>query len=431
MSDGSATFLAFILALCLAVVSLSSFLGCKSDHIIPFKLSNRNTERDERIDLYRSSAERALLPWKDLGIAESLFESMADKFNTLNGYPAAVVGFYQGKSYLLKPLDFSKVAHHHAGVLLGHLISISELDGLGIPDVEFVIASNDEVLLERSNIDDLPWPVLRYCTKPDESNDIVVPGEFWYKRDRWTERFANDSIMDASIPWDQKKQKLVCNCGGYHRFGKFHGLGDVVDGHDVPCGDFPNCPGSRDYFRFNIVPNHAEYMIEGGLSHKIEDWSEYKYIMHLDGISCSTRLTLYLALGFTTFVEQSGYKQHFQDWLEDYKNFIPVWDTRHGQGPEDIAQKLAWLMDHDETGKNIGIEARQFAMMHLTEEARRMYWKEILRALSRTLRYTVQPREGMIPLKEHITAREGCQRWDYTTWRNKDAFVPDSSECFP
>jgi len=158
------------------------------------------------------------------------------------------------------------------------------------------------------------------------------------------------------------------------------------------------CTSPRDFFRNNVVPLYPEDMVEGSLPYELAGWSKYKYIMHMDGISCSTRLPLYLGHGYTTLVEQSGFKQHFQSWLKPMEEFVPAWE----EGPEDIIKRVRWLRENDARARRIGEDARKFAMRHLTLEARDRYWLLVLTELSKKRRYSVELPKTAAPLRESM-----------------------------
>jgi hypothetical protein len=325
--------------------------------------------------------------------------------------PYAAVGFYGGKAYLIKPVP--EKAHVYSCILGAFYEMLITLEKYDIPDVEFVVGANDEVLSfpDQGYNASTPWPVLRYCGRPGVSHDIVVPGEFWYRRDNWTPRVVCKYNDTHNIrPWEQRKPKLGCNCGGYHRHLPWKGYNGTAGAKqgcpckkpadaNAPCAQNKDtCSGPREYFRHRVAPQHPDLMEEGNLPAALEEWSQYKYVLHLDGIGCSTRLQLYLGLGYTTFVEQSGYEQHYQGWLKEYEHYIPVWKD----GPEDLAPTVTWARYNDKLGKRIGEHARAFALAHLTREARERYWVLLLNELSQRLTYQVEKPADALPLAGNL-----------------------------
>lgn len=174
-----------------------------------------------------------------------------------------------------------------------------------------------------------------------------------------------------------------------------------LKGTAAPCDGNKPCNGPRMYWRNVIAPQHPKDFVEGALPQELERWSMIKYILHLDGVTCSTRLTHYLGLGFTTFVEQSGYNQHFASWMRPMEHFVPVWKD----GPEDLMEQLQWARDHDEEARMIGVRAREFAMRHLTQEARGEYWRALLKEYGRLMTYKPEKRPNAVPLREFIPFR--------------------------
>jgi len=335
------------------------------------------------------------------GIDKALMDALISRFAIDSWARNAAIGFYDGEAYLLRPI--TETAHVLDCILAAHFDVIASLGRhYRIPDVEFVISAHDEPIISAANnFNGTPWPMLRYCTKPGHSSDITVPGDFWYARDRWDVRMTCNHKPSRSVPWSNRTSKLVCNCGGYHRYGPFKGW-NGTDGRSQQCcieKEKPcvPCSGTRDYFRFNVAHKYPDLLQEGGLSPHLEDWSRYKYVLHLDGISCSTRLLPYLGLGFTTFVEQSGFQQHFQPWLKPKTHFIPVWKD----GPQDLAPNVLWAREHDEQARRIGVNARAFALEHLKRESRERYWALVIAHFAQLLNYPVVKREGALPLVQN------------------------------
>lgn len=64
------------------------------------------------------------------------------------------------------------------------------------------------------------------------------------------------------------------------------------------------CASPRQYFRVHVAPRNPDDMLSQDLPPTMEHQTIIKYMLHLDGLACSTRLLHYLGNGMTTFVEQ-------------------------------------------------------------------------------------------------------------------------------
>lgn len=86
----------------------------------------------------------------------------------------------------------------------------------------------------------------------------------------------------------------------------------------------------------------------------------YKYLLHLDGQSCSSRLEQLLVLNSLVLKEESGYVAFYHHLLKEYKHYLPVW--RQGQGPEDVLDAVRWAREHDEAAQQVAQNAQQVVM---------------------------------------------------------------------
>ena len=60
----------------------------------------------------------------------------------------------------------------------------------------------------------------------------------------------------------------------------------------------------------------------------MQDWAKFKYIAHVDGISCSSKLEQSLAVGSLVFKEESGYRSFFHRLLRPFVHYVPFWRER-------------------------------------------------------------------------------------------------------
>lgn len=86
----------------------------------------------------------------------------------------------------------------------------------------------------------------------------------------------------------------------------------------------------------------------------------YRYLLHLDGQSCSSRLEQLLVLNSLVLKEESGYVAFYHHLLKEYKHYLPVW--RQGQGPEDVLDAVRWAREHDEAAQQVAQNAQQVMM---------------------------------------------------------------------
>lgn len=410
---------------------------------------------------WEEQIQAQLEPWRAQGISWKLFEEAVD-VNSRRGQPSAAIGFYSRRAYLLRPLLFEHLPRHHVGIVIGFLRAIVALETLPVPDVEFVFSVSDVPTVKLIN-DRIPMPLLRYCTREGFA-DIAIPAEAWYTMQDWDERVMSNNNSDVATPqrsWSERIAKLGTNAGRYRRLAPWNGIGGAKgcflfkrsDGlscasplgtdcrnSSEPClrnctsGDPKvqnrTCDSPRQYFRDVYAPLHRDVIDVDTLPFRVEDWV-HKYVLHLDGVGCSTRLQLYLGLGYATFVEQSGLRQHFSKLMVPFRDYVPVWNQ---SGP-DLVDRVHWSRANDERVRRIGIAARRFAQRHLGPGARQCYWLLLLQQLRRHLTYTptLAKRVGAYPLAAHLFPVDGvrphCAETDHMRYSAER--LPSTAVCAP
>ena len=274
---------------------------------------------DEDPPEWAESISKRLAPWATSGGIDP--ELWNRTMEVARGRQVMVIGIgiYEGRAYNLWRSDdpgYPCLVREHAKAVIRLLRRFPD----DIPDLEMVISAQDTVDPDPEH-GTTPLPVMRYCNHPDGASNILITGDYWYARDSWDQRMGPCvNVSESQVPWEGREDKLGCNCGPHVRARfpgtRVPGLGGE-DALEAKCPGSPaaeeKCVSVREYYRHHVAPLHPDLMVEGTLPHKLEDWSKYKYVLHLDGVGCSTRLPSYLGLGFATFVEQSGYQQHFQE----------------------------------------------------------------------------------------------------------------------
>ena len=94
----------------------------------------------------------------------------------------------------------------------------------------------------------------------------------------------------------------------------------------------------------------------------MEAWTQYKYVLELDGGSSTWRFKNALLGGFVVFKVDSDDQQFFFSALEPFVHYVPV-DKQDFEA--DLLAKLAWAEAHPEDCARIAKSARKFAHEHL------------------------------------------------------------------
>ena len=380
------------------------------------------------------------------------------------------LGFYDGKAYLLE--DNLDMLDEAGQIVMGSFHVMLELEKLNIPDVEFFLVGTDashdlsrkkDAKGQPRSAAEMP-PVMHYCTHPDLFSEVLVPGDYWFHVQNFDERMAKFAVRmdrtslhyDPPKLWYEREEVLGCNCGGhYHRhevdtehpwraLGGQKGAETICATNDQTRPGPGPCSGPRSYYESFLSQEWRPDLLKSNyFLTDMERWHKIKYILFMDGITCSTRLQQYLMLGFSTFVAESGYQQYFQPFLEPWKHYVPVWNQTADQGPEDLVDKVELAKAHDEEARALGENAFAFANITFKPERRLCYWETLLKAYAH-LQTTPPKKPGWaLRVRDHVTSRPGCGEVSKGYWHwydeaykvgpdyNKRPWSPDSAFCHP
>lgn len=96
----------------------------------------------------------------------------------------------------------------------------------------------------------------------------------------------------------------------------------------------------------------------------MEQQSNYKYILHLDGNVAAYRLSKSMLLGSVILIQESGTRLWFQHMLVPYVHYIPIKNNL-----SDLIDKIKWCQNNDEKCEEIAKNGKDFAEKILTEKA--------------------------------------------------------------
>ncbi|GFR46627.1 hypothetical protein Agub_g8232 [Astrephomene gubernaculifera] len=368
--------------------------------------------------------ERDLQPWRKTGITADLMDWVLRGVSKapLRDKGVGIV-FKGGKPFIITNTAAFETVAHHKRLIIAHLALFAALSatfGPTIPDVEFLVATADEPssLLHRygngSNPLRLP-PVLRFC-KSNSYADILVPDVHFFMRNFTSRLLSVASNFSNTWPWSAKKQDLFGRFSPYKRAANMHapelyrrGKG----GKDICTVADPNlwfCDVRKHFIwewaraakRSGLPVDVAQQPKRDMLHH-----ASHKWLLHLDGQSCSSRLEQLLVLGSCVLKEESGYYAFFHHLIQPYQHYVPFWKER----PEEAETAMQWLASHDDQAQRMAAAAQQVATTFLHKRALMCYWLKLLQELASLQRFTPGP-EGP----------EGVQR-RYDFWTSVEEYM--------
>ena len=332
------------------------------------------------------------------------------------------------------------------------LAHLADTYGAQLPDAEFVVAQGDfgprHFDLSKPDTEHPPWaerrrvPLMRYC-KSDDSPEILVPyvralphgspcgckmqraclataltrllSACCPRQHHFYEKKVTADFIDAPeegfVPFEQRKAALFGNHHPYDRVARTPSTSRVgADGAPLPAW----ARSSTRIYLMNVSAWAGADANATGIPMEINtralgmrEWGKYKYLLHVDGITCSSKLEQELPLGSLILKESSGFRSFYHRLLVPYEHYLPYWRHR----PQELLDALAWAKAHQTESAAIAAAGRTFAKRYLHKRALTCYWRMLLAEYARLQRF--QPGAALdasrlVPVDEYLRwAREG------------------------
>ena len=106
--------------------------------------------------------------------------------------------------------------------------------------------------------------------------------------------------------------------------------------------------------------------------------SRWRYLLHLDGHTYSSRLDWLLWSGSVVLKQRSPWIGWYYGALEPWRHFVPVWDD----SADDALSIVRTLRQNDTVAQRIAAAGLAFARANLSRAARCDHWARVLRAYS-------------------------------------------------
>ena len=313
--------------------------------------------------------EKDLEPYIATGVSaqvldDGFFGNYAEQYN--------LARFHIKDRHVTFCVDERQVSSRQYSELLAAIQNLNQV--VLIPDVDFIISLQDGFPNDPT-LPNCPWFVFSKTT--DNTRHILMP-DFkaltGYARIRQMIQAGNDSH-----PWQEKESKAFwrgSTAGGFLTPSTWsqiprsklvllslkypHEL-DARFNHTLQCSsDVPK-----------ILKNLG--MVSGTVSRG--DHLSYKYLVDVDGNSCSFERCFWLLLSNSLVIkQQSPNIQWYYGALEPYKHFIPVEDDL-----SDLVEKINWARNHDEESHRIADQASQFVEENLSNEDILVYFYQLLK----------------------------------------------------
>ncbi|KAG2482932.1 hypothetical protein HYH03_018157 [Edaphochlamys debaryana] len=436
---------------CLSVLVLSFFVTLRTG--APSNISL--WEHCSRFRVYLPGIHEDLLPWQD---AEGISEDLIDRTTRLwgiggkkrgNGLPLLIKG---GKLYVLQGAErsikdiwpwqaYNVIAYAYA------LQRLVERWGPQLPDVEFVLETADVPSTDlrggagaggaKAAADEpaSPWgtphgrlPVMRHC-KTAESADIAVPIFHFYQHDFDHSFLERIDHINKAHPWEQRNTRAFAAGSNYVREQDAVSTQRHWDGvqHGTKVEEVRK--GFMHYVMDELRHPNITY---ANSTVPMWSWAANKMAIHVDGISCSSRVHQLLALGTVVLREQSGYFSFYDKLLTKFIHYVPFWRHR----PREVEWAYNWVVAHDAAARTMAQRGQDFVRTYLNAAAIECFWALLWEEYARLQRFRPGYRRGpggggerevpAMPVAEWIAKQEGIHM-DF--WATKSIAAIGSHLC--
>lgn len=307
-----------------------------------------------------------------------------------------------------------------------------------IPDIDFFLNKRDFPILKRNrtepyhNIwDNTNHPLVSHnylnyvpilsMVSADDFADIPIP-----TTEDWTRVMAKENVYFAmskrTIATDDRFDTVWSNKREIAVFrGSNTGIGTTVENNTrlKLCHLFNRHPlfdvGITNWNeRYRKVYNEkiiSKPVVVPDFSAKpltIQEQSQYKYIIHIEGHVQAYRLSIELGTRSVVLLVESKYKLWYESLLEPWVHYIPV-----AMDLSNLEERVQWCIDNDEKCKEIACAARHFYETYLSRSGCMQYLFHLVCKLKKdipnnTEQYSLYkyPDYGTVGLKQKLRTLE-------------------------
>ena len=288
---------------------------------------------------------------------------------------------HDGRTYKYKSACYPSGANFNRIYFVLDLLNRT-LAEFELPDSQFMISTNDVPMVDKFIFDKGAIPTMFCLGKSDREYDIIMPGQSFTSGSwglTWPDWLSkkNQMALDEKYPWKTKKE--VAFWRGHEQINlpmmlplRLKASTETKKGPDAKLFDIDMVGG--------YVPGYK-------YADKVEmfDHAAYKYLVHLDGSTVSSRLMKLLAANSVVLKHESPWYEFFEAALIPGYHYIPFhwdgdlesgdrWDGAH----QNLTAQVHWAMKNDAEARAIGARGREFALTHLNIPAVKCYIRRLM-----------------------------------------------------
>lgn len=265
---------------------------------------------------------------------------------------------------------------------LGYLALLQDtLKVASLPDTDFIVSCSDWPISDEKPLT-LSVPVFSFC-KTVEHNCLLLPVPRFARDDTgfitdspswpyptWDSVFRQISALTAQHPWDHRRPvALFAGMGGGRDLTRLHCL-ELALQHE---GLLKVCITYVPEYQRNLLPSHLQTHIGGRIPTR--DYGNFRYLLHLDGVTASDRLRTLLAFGGTVLKQESPFYEFYYPLLIPGEHYLPI-----AHNLRDLVSRCEFLNENPNVARQIALQGRSFVEAQLTYRDVLAYTAEVVRA---------------------------------------------------
>lgn len=301
------------------------------------------------------------------GITKEMIDSAFSgrKINTFS-----LVRFTIKEGHITFSHDDKNLYSRHFKELLASIQKLNE--SVQLPDVDFIVSLED-------GFEGNPGvgPCFVFAKREDVDSLILIPDiNALVGYGKLREIIPKTSLQ---IPWEKKIAK------GFWRGSTTGGHSTLSNWNDLARAKLvllslisPKDIDARFHKVVQCDPEIPQLMKAKGMVSKSvskPDHLKYKFLVDVDGNSCSFERYFWLLLSNSLVIKQlSPNIQWYYGGLEPYKHFVPV-----KKDLSDLMEKVKWAQENDSEARQIALNATEFVKENLTPEDTLVYFYLLLK----------------------------------------------------
>ena len=357
--------------------NLSQILGLEIKYDILEQINNtkeRNNPREEYVRKEKRELFEFLksqfLPYKETGITSEMV-NLFDRIDKrdVDNYLLMRVKIKGQKVFIVNEIDHDRMKI--AKKVLGEFMA---LHGAEVPDVDFIMTGHDALHVKQNStlknlLDGVPLFVMSRGNLT-RNKHIAIPDFYQLERNDHLHVFLPVSEASQKINWEEKKGVA---------FWRGSSTGQPI----LESGETVHDALRLARFKLAYLSNAYPYLLDAKITHFVQvPWMltsqlkefyregmkvphlhhlNYKYLVSVDGNSCSWMRVPWILVSNSLLIKQETYDfQWFYPAMKPYVHYVPV-----KMDLSDLVEKVEWCKENDEIVKEISKRATEFAMANL------------------------------------------------------------------